>query len=89
MAKHPDMAITKELYPAVSALCGGDSDHVERTIRSAIGVAWRHRDHQLWQAYFPADPQGQCKKPSNGSFITRLAQTLTVSWSEPNPDLPG
>ena len=89
MAKHPDWAITKELYPAVSAVCGGDKDHVERTVRSAIGIGWKHRDEQTWQVYFPSGPDGICKRPSNGTFITRLAECLLLSQAnsrqEPSP----
>lgn len=83
MAKNPDMAITKELYPAVATVCGGDWKHVERTIRSAIAVAWRHRDERIWQMYFPPGPDGTYKRPSNGTFITRLAECLRLSWNEP------
>lgn len=81
MAKNPDMAITKELYPAVAAICGGDSDHVERTIRSAIATAWLHRDERIWQLYFQPEPDGTMKRPTNGAFITRLAESLRLSWS--------
>lgn len=81
MAKNPEMAITKELYPAVAAVCGGDKDHVERTIRSAIGIGWKNRDAQIWQVYFPPGPGGSCKRPSNGTFITRMAESLLLTWA--------
>ena len=79
MAEEPDMAITKELYPAVAEACGGDRDHVERTIRSAITAAWKKRDEQVWGQYFLPGPDGTVPKPTNGEFITRLAECLRLS----------
>lgn len=86
MAKKPDMTITKELYPAVAEICGGDRDHVERTIRSAIAVAWKKRDPQVWQLYFPPEPDGICKRPSNGTFITRMVEALLLSRANSGAD---
>lgn len=66
-------AITKELYPAVAAVCGGTPERVERAIRIVITAAWANRDEQIWQMLF-ADYSGCC--PSNGVFIARLAHSL-------------
>lgn len=79
MAANPDMAITKELYPAVAAACGGNKDHVERSIRSAVSTAWSQRDDRIWQLYFTPGPDGVIKRPTNGTFITRLADSLRLS----------
>lgn len=85
MAANPDMTITKELYPAVAQVCGGDGEHVERTIRSAIGSAWKKRDEQVWAQYFLPGSDGAIPKPTNGEFITRLAECVRMSRSE-TPD---
>jgi len=79
MARNPDLAITKELYPAVAAVCGGDKDHVERSIRSAVATAWANRDDRIWQLYFTPGPDGTIRRPTNGTFITRLADSLQLS----------
>lgn len=79
MARNPDLAITKELYPAVATACGGNKDHVERSIRSAIAAAWANRDDRIWQLYFTPGPDNTIKRPSNGTFITRLADSLELS----------
>lgn len=79
MAGNPDMAITKELYPAVAAVCGGNRDHVERSIRSAVAAAWNNRDDRIWQLYFTPGADGVIKRPTNGTFITRLADSLRLS----------
>ena len=78
MAKDPAQSITKELYPAVGALCNADGDNVERSCRSAIANAWKHRDEHLWRLYFPPDNTGALKRPTNAAFISRLADTLRL-----------
>ena len=65
--------LTKEVYPAVAEHLGGNYEipAIEHAIRSAIGVAWRHRDNSLWKEYFPKN-----KLPSNKQFISVLFQKL-------------
>lgn len=76
VSQNSDITITKELYPAVAAICNGDPKQIERTIRSAIDEGWQKRDPQLWQLYFPPKPGQARKRPTNGEFITRLAEIL-------------
>lgn len=81
MAKDPTQSITKVLYPAVAEIYRKENDridtkHVERSIRSAIEKAWERRDEALWQQYFPLDGDGQLRRPSNGTFISRIADDL-------------
>lgn len=78
MAKNPHLSITKELYPAVAALCQSDGNNVEHAIRSAIHTAWEHRDDRLWQLYFPPDASGHIPRPTNAGFILRLADSLAL-----------
>ena len=82
-ARHPKYAITKELYPAVANACGCDRDSVERCIRTAIHSAWKHRDDRVWQLYFQPGPDGTIPRPTNGAFISRLADSLHLSQSIP------
>ena len=67
----PAMHMGKELYPAIIEQWGrGDSVSLERTIRSAIEAAWKKRDPEIWQQYFP-----DCEKcPNNKKFIARLSE---------------
>lgn len=76
--RQPGQAITKELYPAVAGLSDMTAMQVERSIRTAIDLAFQNRDEQLWRRYFQASAQGQLRKPSNGAFITRLADELLL-----------
>lgn len=78
MARHPDLPVTKELYPAVGALCQSDSSNVERSIRSVINTAWERRDERIWQLYFPPDATGHIPRPTNAAFILRLADCLAL-----------
>ncbi len=82
MAKDPDQAITKELYPAAAAICGCDKGRVERAIRSIINAGWKRRDDKIWQMYFPTGPDGTVPRPTNGAFITRLADSLQLNQRE-------
>lgn len=77
MAQNPTQSVTKELYPAVARLCHSDGGNVERSIRSAIHSAWQHRDERVWQLYFSPDASGTVPRPTNASFISRLADALT------------
>ncbi len=72
MLQNPNQSITKELYPAVAKLCNATSIQIERSIRSAITAAWEHKDHQIWQLYFPTDISSS-SRPTNATFICRLA----------------
>lgn len=78
MAEDPDQSVTKELYPAVAAICGVDKNNVERSIRSAIEKAWKQRDDALWKLYFPVDSGGLLRRPTNSEFISRLADALRL-----------
>ena len=73
--RDPAQSVTKELYPTVAAVCGGTAVQVERSIRSAIAAGWTRGDEQLWQMYFPGIPD----RPTNASFISRMADCIAVS----------
>lgn len=76
MAKDPGQSLTKELYPAVGKLCDSSAKQVERDIRNAISSAWQQRDEQVWRRYFHPGKDGGIPKPTNGAFISRLADCL-------------
>ena len=73
-AMDPSQSITKELYVAVGQIHGKAGTLVERAIRNAIDKAWSQGDPAVWRKYFPCGPDGTVPRPSNGSFITRMAQ---------------
>lgn len=73
---NPDQLVTKELYPAVAAICKTDISHVERSMRNVIHKAWSQRDDRVWAKYFPPDAAGFIPRPSNSLFISRLADSL-------------
>lgn len=75
MADDPGQAVTKILYPSVGAVYGRKGKVVERSIRTALNAAWKHRDIQVWQQYFPPG----ISRPTNTVFITRLAESLRLA----------
>ncbi len=80
VSEDPSQSITKILYPEVARRCSCAPSHVERSIRSAIAAAWSHRDDQLWRLYFPPDETGAIPRPSNGTFMTRLADSISNQY---------
>lgn len=76
MCRQPDISITKELYPKLGLPSGSSSMQVERAIRSAINAAWNQKHTALWHDLFPPGPDGIIPRPSNGAFISRLADEL-------------
>lgn len=76
---NPGQSVTKELYPAVASACNASAAQVERSIRSAIQTAWMNRDEQIWRLYFQSGPTGTVPRPTNGGFISRLADRLLMS----------
>lgn len=84
VAKNPEQSITKELYPAVAAICGDRGSNIERAIRTAIEKGWLKRDDRIWQLYFLPGADGIIPRPSNAEFIHRLADRLLL---EPELDI--
>lgn len=82
-AANPGQTITKELYSEVGSRCNATVTQVERSIRTAIEIAWAHRDPQAWGRLFPLSEDG---RPTNGEFVSRLAQCLT-SQIQPAPEM--
>lgn len=75
-ARDPLQSVTKMLYPEVAKRCGCAASHVERCIRSAIDAGWKNRDDDIWKLYFRTDIAGEIMRPTNGTFISRLADNL-------------
>ncbi len=79
---HPGQMVTKELYPEIGARNGASKDQVERAIRGVIKKAWLARDEQVWKLYFPPDPDGNIPRPTNGAFITQIADYVKTGRTE-------
>lgn len=76
MSRNPGQSITKELYPAVAAICGCSPGQVERSIRTAIASAWKLSDPQVWAKTFCLDPESLSKRPTNAEFIVGSVELL-------------
>lgn len=85
--RDPCQSVTKELYPTVAALCCATPVQVERSIRSAIAAAWSRRDEAVWQLYFPVSSDGTRSRPTNGAFISRLADGVALAIREGTGEL--
>ena len=76
LLKEPGQSLTKEVYPAVAAICGGSSLRVEKAIRSTIVDAWNRREDEIWRVFFPPDHNGELNCPSNGDFLFTVVACL-------------
>lgn len=83
MMRSPGMSVTKELYPAVAALCEGTPAQVERAIRGAIQAGWMLGQEEVWEQFFGRDSAGTVRKPSNGEFLSRIADFLSMDRNDP------
>lgn len=74
-AENPAQLFTKELYPTIARVCRyKDSRAVEHAMRTAIQIAWTHRNDNIWSKYFPPGADGSIPCPSNKTFISNLAE---------------
>jgi len=72
----PDQSVTKHLYPAIAEKYNCLQASVEHAIRTAIRSAWLKGDAEVWQQYFCPSQDGTIPRPTNATFISRIAQEL-------------
>ena len=64
-------AMTKEFYPAIAEMYGVKASHVERGIRTALGLS--KADDATWQRVL-----GRSGHMSNSEFLATLNETIRV-----------
>ncbi len=72
--------ITKRLYPAVAKNNQTCAEHVERTIRYAIDMAWSKGDYQKLQQLFPYNIDPDRGKPTNSAFIVKMVDIINLHF---------
>lgn len=73
-----NIPITKQLYPAVARLFDASSTQVESAIRHAVQSAWNRCDQQTIQRYFGSTISARRGRPTNGEFISMVADRLRL-----------
>lgn len=71
-------AITKEIYPKISAKHNTTPSRVERAIRHAIEVAWSRGRVDVINNLFGYTIHNVKGKPTNGEFIAMIADKLRI-----------
>lgn len=71
--------VTKGLYPAVARRFGSTPDKVERAIRHAIEATWTRGNLPRLNALFAYGVDTRTGKPTNSSFIARMADELALA----------
>jgi len=69
-------SLSAELYPAIGHRLGVKPILVERSIRSAIEVAWSHGQVDALYRFFGDAIDAHRGKPTNSEFIARVSQAL-------------
>ena len=65
-------------YLRAAILAMLENSQVERSIRNAIQQAWEKRSDETWLRYFPGNEDGSVPRPSNATFICRLADRIQL-----------
>lgn len=82
--KHSDSmpSVSKELYPAVAKTFRETPSRVERAIRHCIDVAWDRCDLDVLAKYFGNTVSSLKGRPTNGEFISRVANVIRQRMEE-------
>jgi hypothetical protein len=70
--------IVKSAYPAIAAEHNCEQSSVEHAIRTSITCAWEKGDSALWLRYFPQGSRKAGSRPTNSTFINRIAGELRL-----------
>lgn len=80
------LSTMKDLYPAVSALCGCSTSQAEHAMRHAIDTAWMRAPLPALQNWFGYTTPAHRPTPSNSAFIHTLANGLRASLHYPDEE---
>ena len=80
----PSFSITKLLYPMVAKEFTTTPSRVERAMRHAIEISWLRADHDKLEAIFRCTVDPNKGKPTNGEYISMLADRVRLHASEWN-----
>ena len=73
--------MTTILYPMVAKTYSVSSESVERSIRTAIQLAWDRGNPEAFSKYFGYNSQVRKKKPTNAEFIARIADEIRIKYN--------
>lgn len=69
-----DMAMTKELYPAIAKAANTTSSRVERAMRHSIASAWSRGSVDAQLKYFGYTVRPDKGAPTVGEYVARMAR---------------
>lgn len=73
------LSTMKDIYPAVSALCGCTTSQAEHAMRHAIDTAWMRAPLSTLQNWFGYTTPAHHATPSNSAFIHTVASKVRTS----------
>ena len=80
LCENPYETLTNGIYLAVGLLRKppAGQNQVEQSIRFGIRTAWKCRNDQLWEYYFPDGCPGSHKCPSNRDFLMAVVDFIEL-----------
>ncbi|MCD8391554.1 MAG: sporulation initiation factor Spo0A C-terminal domain-containing protein, partial [Firmicutes bacterium] len=76
--------ITKQLYPDIAKLHRTVASCVERSIRTAIELAWNRGSRSKIYEIFGCSVNNKKGKPSNSEFIAMVADHIRLNYGNLN-----
>jgi two-component system response regulator (stage 0 sporulation protein A) len=73
--------MTTVLYPLVAENYEVSSESVERSIRTAIQLAWDRGNPEAFSKYFGYNSQVRKKRPTNAEFIARISDEIRIKYN--------
>ena len=74
-------SMTTVLYPLVAENYEVSSESVERSIRTAIQLAWDRGNPEAFSKYFGYNSQVRKKRPTNAEFIARISDEIRIKYN--------
>lgn len=74
--------ITLSLYPQLAVMFNTTATRVERGIRHLVEVTWTRGDLDVLGRYFGNIISAEKGKPTNGEFLARIANVVTLRLRE-------
>lgn len=74
-------AVTTVLYPKIAGEYNVTSESVERSIRTAIQLAWERGNPEAFSKYFGYNSLIKKKKPTNAEFVARIADEIRIKYN--------
>ena len=80
LLKNPYQTLKNGIYLAVGLMRDpvAGQEQVEQSIRFGIRTAWRSRNEEIWECYFPKGCPGRQECPANRDFLMAIVDFVEL-----------